>query len=297
MIKKVFCFVLALLLSALLCSCSKNPNDISLLSDNSSPEMVLETAVKAYAKIRFPEKSIDYYSENINSYIDAYYNSSYAWTWSVDYSKDDLVREINEDMPDKDSLEVYFYVDATVSIKSMEPVLGQDYNEEISKLSGQCDVSDITQVKKVIADTVIYFGDETQKAEAIEYYVAEKNAKWYVLSDLIYLFNIPVSNSTLNGDITSIAYGATEAETEPPTEDNEKKQYVVTYRNNDESVFEQFFIPEGDPIRFPEEEPTYEDEYYDYIFVRWDTDLPGLDIDSLNTSVVIYPIFEPKRKD
>lgn len=98
--------------------------------------------------------------------------------------------------------------------------------------------------------------------------------------------------------------------TEPPTEKPTKKKagaatepenttfYNVTYRNYDGSEYISYSVREGDPVPEPDGTPglPQDDEYYHYVFTGWDKDLPGVDFNSLNTSLELYPLFDAVRK-
>lgn len=91
--------------------------------------------------------------------------------------------------------------------------------------------------------------------------------------------------------------------TEPPTEKPKKGAkvteppnivfYEVIYRNDDDSQYAAYNVKQGDPVPIPEGTPTKPaDEYFTYEFEGWDRDIPGVDIDHLNTGVTIYPKFK-----
>ena len=93
--------------------------------------------------------------------------------------------------------------------------------------------------------------------------------------------------------------------TEPPTEKDKTKKatkpapsvyYQVIYRNLDGTQFDAYNVAEGDPVPIPETTPSYEDEYFYYVFKEWDFDIPGVDFDALNCSLDIYPVYDPVRK-
>jgi sortase B len=94
--------------------------------------------------------------------------------------------------------------------------------------------------------------------------------------------------------------------TEPPTDKNGVTTatipevityYQVIYRNLDGSQFAAYSVREGDPIPVPEESPVYEDAYFNYYFQGWDFDVQGVNFNALNTSLEIYPIFNPVAKN
>lgn len=72
--------------------------------------------------------------------------------------------------------------------------------------------------------------------------------------------------------------------------------YFVTYRNFDESQIAAYTVREGDPLPVPDIIPSYEDEYYTYTFDGWNLDIDGVDFNSLNTSLIIYPKYTAVRK-
>ena len=95
--------------------------------------------------------------------------------------------------------------------------------------------------------------------------------------------------------------------TEPPTEKPKKSAkateppaivyYPVTYRNYDGSQYAAYNVKEGDPVPVPDGKPTMpSDEYYDYVFDGWNTDVDGVDFDHLNVGIDIYPEFTPELK-
>jgi len=91
--------------------------------------------------------------------------------------------------------------------------------------------------------------------------------------------------------------------TEAPTKKGQKSTkpapsvyYQVIYRNIDGAQFEAFSVAEGDPVPVPDQTPTYEDDNFYYVFKGWDYDIEGVDINKLNTSLEIYPIYEPVAK-
>jgi sortase B len=96
--------------------------------------------------------------------------------------------------------------------------------------------------------------------------------------------------------------------TEPPTQKNSGSAtaptvpdvvtyYQVIYRNMDGSQFAAYSVREGDPVPVPEDTPVYEDQFFNYYFQGWDYDIAGVDINALNTSLEIYPIFNPVAKN
>ena len=96
--------------------------------------------------------------------------------------------------------------------------------------------------------------------------------------------------------------------TEPPTEKPKKNApkateppaivyYPVTYRNYDGSQYAAYNVREGDAVPTPDGTPTMpSDEYYDYVFDKWDKDVSGVDFDHLNIGIDIYPKFTPVLK-
>lgn len=74
--------------------------------------------------------------------------------------------------------------------------------------------------------------------------------------------------------------------------------YHVYYRNIDKNKTQiaAYTVREGDPVPVPSVKPTYEDEYYTYTFVEWNTDIAGVDFKHLNSSVTIYPKYSATRK-
>ena len=91
--------------------------------------------------------------------------------------------------------------------------------------------------------------------------------------------------------------------TEAPTEKGQSGEntpvtyyFSVVYLNYDDSEIASYKVKEGDPVPIPDVVPTYEDDYYVYNFVKWDFDIPGLDMDSLNRNLTIYPVYDPVLK-
>ncbi len=113
------------------------------------------------------------------------------------------------------------------------------------------------------------------------------------------------NNDTLKGSEVLTATAAANP-TEPPTEKPkkgatqppaERTVFTVTYTNMDGSEFASYSVFEGDPVPVPEQTPTYEDENFNYIFSGWDTDIPGVDFQKLNTSLSIAPKFNAVPKN
>jgi sortase B len=104
-------------------------------------------------------------------------------------------------------------------------------------------------------------------------------------------------------DLTAtIAANPTEAPTDKngnttATVPNVVTYYQVIYRNMDGSQFAAYSVREGDPIPVPTETPVYDDAYFNYYFQGWDFDIQGVNLDALNTSLEIYPIFNPVAKN
>lgn len=73
--------------------------------------------------------------------------------------------------------------------------------------------------------------------------------------------------------------------------------YIVTYRNYDDSQIAAYTVRKGDPVPIPDVVPSYEDDKYIYKFVKWNTDIEGVDFGALNANITIYPIYEFIRKD
>ena len=96
--------------------------------------------------------------------------------------------------------------------------------------------------------------------------------------------------------------------TEPPTEKPKKKDkknsassqklvnyYEVKFVNWDGTEYYTVTAREGDPVTPPSGTPGLpSDEYYNYKFTGWDTD--GLDLDSVQYSMTIYPKFKATKK-
>ena len=87
--------------------------------------------------------------------------------------------------------------------------------------------------------------------------------------------------------------------TDAPTEKGQSAEnqpiatyYLVTYRNQDDSQIAAYNVKEGDPVPIPDIIPTYETEYYVYNFIEWDFDISGLDLNSLDRNLTIYPKYE-----
>ena len=109
-------------------------------------------------------------------------------------------------------------------------------------------------------------------------------------------------DNTLKGSevlTATVAANPTEPPTEKPkkgetkaTEPAERTVYTVTYTNLDGSQFASYSVFEGDPVPVPEGQPTYDDPNYNYTFIGWDTDVPGVDFQKLNASLTIAPKFE-----
>ena len=116
-------------------------------------------------------------------------------------------------------------------------------------------------------------------------------------------------DNTLKGDETLTATKAANP-TEPPTEKpkpgrsaepteapTSRKVFTATYTNMDGSQFAAYSVFEGDPVPVPDGHPTYDDEYYTYTFDGWNTEIPGVDLKHLNSSVVIMPKFKHELKE
>ena len=62
-----------------------------------------------------------------------------------------------------------------------------------------------------------------------------------------------------------------------------------------------YFLEESELVSYavptPDGTPTMpSDEYYDYVFEKWDKDVSGVDFDHLNIGIDIYPKFTPVLK-
>ena len=113
------------------------------------------------------------------------------------------------------------------------------------------------------------------------------------------LINWYDGKGNLKGDETLTATVAANP-TEPPVNSNSRSRssvpdvvtfYTVNYLNYDGSVYESFSVREGDPVPYPDNNPTMPgDEYFDYVFQGWQTD--GFDMDSCKYGMDIAPNFE-----
>ena len=72
--------------------------------------------------------------------------------------------------------------------------------------------------------------------------------------------------------------------------------YKVVYRNLDGKEFASYNVREGEKVPVPKKKPTYEDSKYTYKFLNWNTDVPGVDFNRLNTALEIYPIYSRTAK-
>ena len=68
--------------------------------------------------------------------------------------------------------------------------------------------------------------------------------------------------------------------------------YTITYRNIDNTQIAAYSVREGTRPPVPSTIPTYEDENYYYKFIEWNTDVPGVNFNALNSSVTVYPKYE-----
>ncbi len=78
-----------------------------------------------------------------------------------------------------------------------------------------------------------------------------------------------------------------------PTDPPPVTYYPVTFCNYDGSQFAAYNVREGDPLPIPDGTPTLpEDDSYRYEFTGWDLNIEGVDINSINVGLNIYPNFK-----